>query len=249
MICDDLEAIIAAHSIEELWPTIPERMAEYGFDRVIYGFTRFRRANSFGDPRDLLILSNHCADYIDPFVKGGLYFDAPMVRWSAGNVGACSWSWVRKRAEAGELTEGEKKVLAFNAKHGVTAGYSISFMELSSRAKGAVGMSASGLTQDEVDEVWARHGREIMILWNVAHLKLISLPYNPGGRTLTPRQREALEWVGEGKTTADIATIMGLTPATVEKHLRLAREALDVETTAQAVLKAAAQNQIFRVEA
>ena len=41
---------------------------------------------------------------------------------------------------------------------------------------------------------------------------------------------------------------MGLTPATVEKHLRLARQALSVETTAQAVLKAAFQNQIFFLE-
>ena len=56
---------------------------------------------------------------------------------------------------------------------------------------------------------------------------------------------EVLEWVGDGKTTADIATIMGLTLATVEKHLRLARESLDVDTTAQAVLKASFQNQIY----
>ncbi|MFO7771946.1 MAG: LuxR family transcriptional regulator, partial [Roseovarius gahaiensis] len=34
---------------------------------------------------------------------------------------------------------------------------------------------------------------------------------------------------------------------TVEKHLRLARQALGVETTAQAVLKAALQNQMFVV--
>ena len=42
---------------------------------------------------------------------------------------------------------------------------------------------------------------------------------------------------------------MGLTSATVEKHLRLAREALAVETTAQAVLKAALHNQMFVLEA
>ena len=40
---------------------------------------------------------------------------------------------------------------------------------------------------------------------------------------------------------------MGLTPATVEKHLRLARETMGVETTAQAVLKAAFQNQMFTI--
>ena len=84
---------------------------------------------------------------------------------------------------------------------------------------------------------------------NVAHLKIMNLPYTAARKMLTKRQRETLEWVGEGKTTQDIGVIMGLTPATVEKHLRLAREALDVETTAQAVVKASFQNQIFLVRA
>jgi LuxR family transcriptional regulator len=78
----------------------------------------------------------------------------------------------------------------------------------------------------------------------VAHLKLMTLRYF-GSRNLTKRQREVLECVGDGKTTQDTAMILGLTPATVEKHLRLAREALDVDTTAQAVLKAAFYNQMF----
>jgi hypothetical protein len=43
--------------------------------------------------------------------------------------------------------------------------------------------------------------------------------------------------------------IMGLTSATVEKHLRLAREALAVDTTAQAVLKASFSNQMFVLDA
>jgi LuxR family transcriptional regulator len=38
---------------------------------------------------------------------------------------------------------------------------------------------------------------------------------------------------------------MEISPAMVEKHLRLAREALSVETTAQAVAKASFLNQIF----
>jgi LuxR family transcriptional regulator len=82
---------------------------------------------------------------------------------------------------------------------------------------------------------------------NVFHLKLLTLPYS-GARQLTQRQREVLQWVGDGKTAQDIALLMGLSAATVEKHLRLAREALDVETTAQAVLKAAFYNQMFTVE-
>jgi LuxR family transcriptional regulator len=76
---------------------------------------------------------------------------------------------------------------------------------------------------------------------------LHTLPYS-GARRLTKRQREVLQWVGDGKTTQDIEIILDLTAAPVEKHLRLAREALDVETTAQAVLKAAFYNQMFVVE-
>jgi LuxR family transcriptional regulator len=101
------------------------------------------------------------------------------------------------------------------------------------------------MRQHEVDAVWDEHGREITAINNVTHLRITSMPFASSRRALTPRQREALEWVGDGKTTQDIATIMGLTSATVEKHLRLAREALDVDTTAQAVLKASFQNQIF----
>jgi LuxR family transcriptional regulator len=40
---------------------------------------------------------------------------------------------------------------------------------------------------------------------------------------------------------------MDVSKATVEKHLRLAREVMGVETTAQAVLRMAYQNQIFRI--
>ncbi len=77
------------------------------------------------------------------------------------------------------------------------------------------------------------------------HLKIVQLPSPNRRRNLTVRQREALEWVADGKTTGDIATIMEISPAMVEKHLKLAREALDVETTAQAVAKAALLNMIF----
>ena len=105
------------------------------------------------------------------------------------------------------------------------------------------------LTQDDVDAIWAEHGDEIHLMNQVAHLKVMTLPYSPPKRHLTKRQREALQWVGDGKTTQDIALLMGLTAATVEKHLRLARETLSVETTAQAVMKAALLNQMYVVDA
>jgi len=246
---DHLNAIIEARSIEDVWSLHTAKMAEYGFDRLFYGYTRFLTPNSFGDPQDLLLLTNHTTDYAETFIDLGLMHHAPMVRWSLENEGACSWSWAEQMAREGNLTPKEWEVIEFNRKHNVTAGFAISFKSVSVRSKGAIALTAQvGRTQAEVNALWEEHGEDIVLFNNVAHLKIISLPYFNSRRHLTKRQREALEWVGDGKTTADIAQIMGLTSATIEKHLRLAREALDVETTAQAVMKASVQNRIFIIE-
>ncbi|WP_294621579.1 LuxR family transcriptional regulator [uncultured Roseovarius sp.] len=240
-----LNNLLNAPGIEALWDMHCRQMAEFGFDRLLYGFTRYRTATTLGDPEDFVLLSNHEPAYITGFIEDRLYADAPMVKWALENDGACSWSWIQSL----DLTPAEQNVLAFNKAHDVTAGYSVSFKSVSPRAKGAIALTATpDLDQQAVDELWAEQGEIITALNTVVHLRILSLPYNPPGRALTKRQREVLEWVGDGKTVQDTALLMELTPATVEKHLRLAREALSVETTAQAVLKAAFHNQMFIVE-
>lgn len=246
---DYLHAVTTAPSLEALWAGHCAQMTAFGFDRLIYGRTQFRTETSLGDPEDFLILTNHDSAYMRPFVEDRLYMQAPMVRWALENEGACSWGHVSEMLKRGALTEGEMKVLEFNQKMAVTAGYTISFHSPNPRQKDAIALTArAGLTQEEADEIWAEHGHDIRLMNDVVHLRIMALPYTHPRRSLTPRQREALQWVGDGKTTQDIALLMGLTVATVEKHLRLAREALVVETTAQAVLKATLTNQMYRSE-
>ncbi|SLN12858.1 autoinducer binding domain-containing protein [Roseisalinus antarcticus] len=246
MLSDYLDALTNAATVESLWRQHTDRMAEYGFDRLIYGFTRYRFGESLGDPQDWVVLTNQSPEYMERFIDEGLYHHAPMLHWALENDGACSWRWI---AQPGNLTAEEQRVVAVNISMGVVAGYTISFRSVSERSKGAIALTARpGLTQADVEEIWEKHGSEIVVMNNVAHLKLLSLPYS-GARTLTKRQREVLQWVGDGKTTQDVALLLGVSPATVEKHLRLAREALDVETTAQAILKAAFYNQMFVFEA
>ena len=241
-----LKRLLNAQEIETLWDMHTRRMADYGFDRLIYGYTRYRTATSLGDPEDFVLLTNHAPDYTDTFLGDGLFHHAPMVRWALEHDGACSWSVMQDMISSGTLSDEERKVVAFNRSHGVVAGYSISFKSMSPRSKGAIALTArADLSQADVDATWAEHGDDITVLNNITHLRILSLPYVSPGRSLTKRQREVLEWVGDGKTVQDIAILLELTPATIEKHLRLAREALCVETTAQAVLKAAFQNQMF----
>jgi DNA-binding NarL/FixJ family response regulator len=55
---------------------------------------------------------------------------------------------------------------------------------------------------------------------------------------LTPRVAEVLLWVAQGKTNADIATILGISEWTVKKHVLEIFEKLNVETRTAASLRA-----------
>ncbi|MGH1413457.1 MAG: helix-turn-helix transcriptional regulator [Pelagimonas sp.] len=245
-----LTELTNVETVEDLWALHCDKMKEFGFDRLIYGFTQFMTPTSFGDPNDFVVLSNHTPEYRKGFVEDGLYRNAPMVRWALENEGHCSWRVMAERISLGDLDERAKQVVAFNLSHKVHAGYTISFKSVSSRAKGAISLSArADMNQDQIDKIWEEHGGDIVLMNNLVHLKIMTLPIPLQNQNLTPRQREALEWVGDGKTMQDIAQIMGLTQATIEKHLRLARDTLNVETTAQAVAKAAFHNQMYVIHA
>lgn len=242
-----------ARTVEELWDVHTQLMADYGFNRLIYAFTHYVSSTNvmnsdnmaLGDPQDWVLLTNLKSDYMDGFIEQGHYTNAPMVRWAVQNDGACSWRWIADMMSSNLATDKERAAFAYNQEQGVKAGYTLSFRSVSQRSKGAIALIADpDVPQHKVDQIWAEHGDHLMVLNNVMHLKILALPHT-GSRKLTTRQREVLQWVGDGKTTQDIAILLGLTAATVEKHLRLAREALDVETTAQAVLKAAFYNQMF----
>jgi LuxR family transcriptional regulator len=244
-----MDSILKSRSIEQVWSQHVETMAEYGFDRLIYAANRFRTTGEFGDPDDALLLVNHDPDYMDVFIRQGLFLQAPMSIWAARNTGTCSWQWAVDRRARGESSKAENEVLDINEKMGVIAGYTVSFEDVSGRSIAGIGLCAErGITQAEVDHLWQEKGDEIQLLNNLVHHRISLLPYERLGKPLTARQKEVLQWIADGKTMQDTAQIMGLNMATVEKHLRLARESLNVETTAQAVMKASMQKQFFLVE-
>ncbi len=242
-----LNRIAEAPSIDAVWDLATAHFASLGFSRANYGFTRFRHQRTIGDPDDALFLTTCDPDYARRYFQGGLYAKTPVFRWAERNSGACTWRWVSEAYEAGRLCAEEAEAVRHNHAAGIVAGISISFPEASARAKGALGLIADPrLGHDAVDRTWAEQGEEISAVAHMMHLRIIQLPQLSRARALSPRQREALEWVADGKTTQDVALLMGVSPAMVEKHLRLAREALAVETTAQAVAKGALLNMIFQ---
>ena len=59
-------------------------------------------------------------------------------------------------------------------------------------------------------------------------------------RTLSAREIEILGWLREGKSNADIAAILGLSPLTVKNHLQRIYRSLAVSNRTQAVTRSAA---------
>lgn len=241
--------ITNATTQEVLWSMHLEKMAAFGFDRLLYGYTNFRVDYNLGDPEDFVVLSNLDRHYLERFFGERMFLHGPMIKWALNHVGAQSWEHIAAVTMNQPMTREEQEVFEFNRSYGVLTGYTVSFKSVSMRAKGAISLiGPQDAPQSELDQIWAHHGEELTLMNNVLHLKLLNLPYSNPQRALTKRQREVLEWVSDGKTIQDISTLMGRTTATVEKHLRLARESLGVETTAQAVLKATFLNQIFTIE-
>lgn len=246
---DYLKCLLEASTIEALWELHLERIDEYGFDRQLYGITRVWNQNCFGEPEDMMVLSNHPEEYTKGYVQGGLYAKAPLAKWVLRNPGPVSWSFASQQCDNGRMPDEQLEVVEFNRRFGVNAGYTIGFESDRTRERSALVLTAKpGLSQEDVDNIWDEYGQHINSLCLIFHLKAMSLPHKYARAPLTTRQREVLEWVGDGKTTQDMATIMNLTLATVEKHLRLARGTLDVQTTTQAVLKASFQKQIYVVD-
>lgn len=62
-----------------------------------------------------------------------------------------------------------------------------------------------------------------------------------GPEGLTPRENEVLYWLAHGKTDAEIAALLGLSPRTVQKHLEHIYIKLGVETRTAAVMRSMAK--------
>ena len=57
----------------------------------------------------------------------------------------------------------------------------------------------------------------------------------PGAGTLTPRQREVVSLIAEGRTMKEVAAALGLSPRTVETHKYQVMQALGFQTTADLI--------------
>lgn len=240
--------ILKGTSYDEVWSLLLEGLGLYGITSVRYGLTRSRYGMSLGDLQDILFLSTMGTEDFDNYIATGMYRRSPHYRWMAENDGAISWGWFVDEARAGRLLPEEQVFLTELEKAGQPSGYLLSFPSDTTRLKGGLGMMGQrDWTQAQMDALWKSEGEKIEVMCSAAHLNIARMPLPSKRDPLRPRQREMLEWIADGKSMLDVAVLTGLSVATVEKHLRGARDVLDVETTAQAIARASLLGQLFVV--
>lgn len=98
-----LSRVINAESLDGVWSAHVAKIAEFEFDRLLYGHTRFRTASSLGDIRGAVILTNHSPEYLRAYNDRGLYRDGPLPCWALNNLGPVSWRRLAEWQAEGRL--------------------------------------------------------------------------------------------------------------------------------------------------
>lgn len=241
-----LASVLTASDQETVWSLTTAFLRDLGFAHAFYGYSPDSRGHKLGSPEEYQILSTLAPAAMKEMVECGYYRQSSTFHWALRNTGLALWSMTAEECGVGADFTVDPAAIEFFDRTNLRTGCTIGFPN--ERTRGNAVMALVGPPeshQHEIDALVAEMHDVIFVTATVAHRCLMLLPFNAPNGNLTQRQREVLEWVAEGKTSADIATIMGISPATVDKHLRLARETLGVETTAHALIKAAFLNQVF----
>jgi DNA-binding CsgD family transcriptional regulator len=108
------------------------------------------------------------------------------------------------------------------------------------------------VTSDLPDAEWLQakkiYMRDFQILAHMIHTKalIVSGAKPPDYQArLTPRERECLTWCAVGKTSEDIATLLGISEGVVRIHLQSAQHKLNCLNRTHTVAKAIAYKLIF----
>ncbi|WP_410218554.1 helix-turn-helix transcriptional regulator [Paracoccus sp. (in: a-proteobacteria)] len=237
-----IERLLDARTITDIRRIFLEAAGQFGFDHALY-VARFMLSVPASLLHEKPVVFSNLPDRLLEDSKNltGLEND-PLVQWVLTNDGTVSTA---------DLIRHNRGVvppsLLLAQRHDLGVCQIISLRDKVLHSAGAVAlMPGKGADEDDLQRQWAQSGRQLKMLTWVMHMRVATMQRKPPAATLTPRQREVLGWRSAGKTVGEIATILGITPATVEKHMRLARESLGVETTPQAVLKAHVTHQLHK---
>lgn len=240
----DIDIFGNARNISECWAYLCAQMADYGFGRLLYARKPFANKSNFHNLTETIVLSTYGPQIDALFVQGRGYTDDLTTQWSLENNGAVSWQVSRTAFLNGDLSPAAEQVHLYTRELGLIAGITFSGPVPRDSVQSGFGLCHDSDDQAQTDEIWSSYEPDLMGLLKLFELCVSRFPHIPEHQKLNAREVGILRLIAEGKTTTDIADVMGVHRRTVENGLTSSRTKLAVPNTASAVYVAITQGQI-----
>lgn len=212
--------------------TLPALAALLGAAVSELGFSFFaiaEHANLARPPPDLLLVHNYPPGWADAFMLGGWRHDPA---WHAASRRLAGFRWSELPALM-HLTAMERAHLAAARRAGLGTGYTVPLHAPGGRTASCSFAVAPG------HRIASRALLAADIIAQRAFLSASTILFTPSHHAhLSPRERECVVLLAQGKTDWEIARILGLSEETVTRYLKTARQRFGVARRTQLALAA-----------
>jgi DNA-binding CsgD family transcriptional regulator len=228
-------AFAAASTIEELTNLCREGSQRLGFHSFIYAL---RVPTHFAEAR-LIMLDGYPDGWVKRYFEQA-YFDAdPVMAYCSNHIIPIQWSDL-------PIVQGSREELVMKeaADFGLRAGITVPVHS----PNGELGILSLALDADPEQARTITETALPYVQLLAAHLheavRRVTGLVNTAAPDLSPREIECLRWAADGKTSGEIAQILGLSESTINFHVNNSVLKLDVINRQHAIGKAALQGLI-----
>lgn len=203
-------------------------MADYGFGVSSYHILSdklFKR-----EAEDSLVYHTFDEEWVDHYLSENLFENDPIIGYARRAQRPFHWFDIGKYVN---LTPEHEKFLDDLRAQGFRDGLAVPvFGAQGSIAYFGLGCEEGGIDIKEEDEL------EIQIICQQTHIRYLEIENAaPAGAELSPRERDVLYWIAQGKSNSVIADILDISTHTVDTLVRRCYAKLGVSNRVSAAIK------------
>lgn len=226
---DFVESLRKLVDYAEICRRIEQELGWFGFTCV----TAWSMSGPGRPPAEGMVLNTRPQEYVDRYIQKNYVMHDPVVTHLRNTLHPFSWGDVRSQRH---LSKSERSIMDEARDFGARDGFIIPIVTLS----GSVSLfSPCGLEPNLSPR--ARAAMEIIGMYGFNALKRASTNHeelNAPSRSLTPREREIMQWVASGKSDDEIADLLSLRRPTVTWHVENAKRKLNALRRSHAIVQA-----------
>ena len=222
-----------ARTVDELLQVFLDTVQQHGYDKMI--FCLLSDHKNIGLEAGVGHLRNYPADWMKYYFEQGFDKVDPVISYCYQKLGTFTWQEMSERLD---LTRKQKLCLNLGTEAGLHNGICTPLWGPHRFA--GVGL-ASTEKKDACDgktDMIAAYCQHFYVAFQRLHAPPAKCDDTVPNIYLEPREKEILTMIAEGKSDSVIATLVGLTPAGVDYHLRKVYRKMQTNSRTYAISKA-----------